>query len=364
MKKIFFLCSKMCVGGVEKSLLGLLTTIPTDKFEIHLGLLNPIGGFMEYIPKHVIVHHIDCYAKYWKYINDPPMSYIKEYFRLKQFDKAIIHSILYLHIRFYHNWYWFYKYLLRKEPVFKEKFDAAIAFAGPSQMIDYYICEKVDAPKKYGWIHFDVTKFGIDTGMTRKLYKKYEQIFIVSDTAKEKFDSLFPSLKHKTKVFYNIVSAEQVNQMANVAPTFEDSFDGIKIVTVGRLSREKGQDKAVKALKILRDNEINAKWYFVGDGKLRDHCEQLAKELNVEDFVCFLGLQTNPYGYMRDCDIYMQPSLHEGYCITLAEAKIFNRPIVCTDFTGAREQLETYSAPWRIAEHSPESIANSIKSLL
>ena len=44
---------------------------------------------------------------------------------------------------------------------------------------------------------------------------------------------------------------------------------------------------------------------------------------------------------MKDCDIYVQPSRHEGYCITLAEARVFGNPIVATDFVGAKEQLAT-----------------------
>lgn len=54
----------------------------------------------------------------------------------------------------------------------------------------------------------------------------------------------------------------------------------------------------------------------------------------------FLGTKTNPYGYMRGCDIFVQPSRHEGYCITLAEARCFTAPIVATNFTGAGEQLK------------------------
>ena len=42
---------------------------------------------------------------------------------------------------------------------------------------------------------------------------------------------------------------------------------------------------------------------------------------------------------MKQCDIYVQPSRHEGYCITLAEARCFNNPIVSTNFTGANEQI-------------------------
>ena len=45
---------------------------------------------------------------------------------------------------------------------------------------------------------------------------------------------------------------------------------------------------------------------------------------------------------MRDCDVYVQPSRHEGYCITLAEAHCFTAPIVATAFSGAEEQLVAY----------------------
>jgi len=66
----------------------------------------------------------------------------------------------------------------------------------------------------------------------------------------------------------------------------------------------------------------------------------VVNELGLSEYVVFLGIKTNPYGYMRDCDIYMQPSHHEGFCITLAEALCFGNPIVATDFTGAKEQLK------------------------
>lgn len=57
MKKIFFLLGSMNVGGVEKAFLSMLPYIPTDKYEIHLGLLNMRGGFLDDIPSYVIIHH-------------------------------------------------------------------------------------------------------------------------------------------------------------------------------------------------------------------------------------------------------------------------------------------------------------------
>lgn len=339
MKKIFFLVHSMNVGGVEKALLGLLSILPLSEWEVHVGLIHKKGGFMSMLPKEVKVHEIDCYAKHWRLINDPPLLNIKQMIKSGNLVDAFVHTLLFIQFKITRNRYWFYKFILRKESMFPEEYDLAISFAGPSQMMDYYICEKVKAKKKCGWIHFDVSKFGIDKGMTAQLYKKYDKIFIVSETGKEIFDQMFPRLANKTEVFHNVVSPEQVLGMAETGPTFDDSFIGKRILTVGRISEEKGQRVAINALKILIDKGHRVKWYFVGDGKDLPYCRSLSEKLGISDHVIFLGTQTNPYGYMKDSDIYMQPSRHEGFCITLAEALCFGHPIIATDFTGAREQL-------------------------
>lgn len=362
MKRLFFLLGSMNVGGVEKSFLSLLSTLPVNEYEVHLGLLQVKGGFMDYLPKEVKVHHIDCYDKYWRIINDPPRQVIKDFIRRGQVVDALIHSLLYIQFKLTGNRYWFYKYLMRKTPMMSETFDAAVAYAGPSQMIDYYVCEKVKAKKKYGWIHFDVTKFGIDCGMTKKLYSAYEKIFVVSQTAKERFDRLFPSLRTKTEVRYNVVSKEKIRSLAAEGTTFNDDYEGIRILTVGRLSKEKGQDVAIQALKILRGKGFDVKWYFVGDGKLRDECETIARQSGCADSVVFLGTQVNPYAFMRDCDIYVQPSRHEGFCITLAEALCFCKPIVATCFTGAEEQLKNRANGY-VCGMDAESIALAVQKV-
>lgn len=301
--------------------------------------------------------------QYWKFINDPPLMIIKELFKERRIIEGIVHLILYIQSKITKNRYWFYKYLLRNEPIFNCKFDVAISFAGPSQMIDYYICNKVDASTKYGWIHFDVSKFGIDKGMTNKLYKHYSKIFIVSENAKKEFDSLFPNLENKTQVFQNIVSKNNIIELSCVGESFTDTFNGIRILTVGRISQEKGQDIAIKSLKLLLDNGYNVKWYFVGDGKFKEYCVALAKELEIEQNVVFLGTKTNPYRYMRDCDIYAQTSRHEGFCITLAEALCFENPILSTNFISAPELLKEHNNS-EIVEISAEGLSNGIINML
>jgi glycosyltransferase involved in cell wall biosynthesis len=94
-----------------------------------------------------------------------------------------------------------------------------------------------------------------------------------------------------------------------------------------------------------------------------NNCKMAAEELGVLDHVFFLGTKTNPYAYMRDCDVYVQPSRHEGFCITLAEALCFDNPIVSTDFTGAKEQLVNRKNSI-VVGMEPENIAYGIEKML
>jgi glycosyltransferase involved in cell wall biosynthesis len=274
-------------------------------------------------------------------INEPSLKIIKALFVLHRFVEAFVQMVLYVIFKATSNRYLFYQYVMRNEPMLPGEYDVAIAYAGPSQTIDWYVCRRVQAKVKCGWIHFDISKFGIDKGMTRKLYKDYKKIFVVSETAKDIFVKTFPQFSDKTEVFLNIVSKKNIERLAREPFDFTDKYNGVRILTVGRISPEKGQNVAIEALKILRDKGADVKWYFVGNGAFRKACEAQAVELGVEEFVTFLGTQVNPYPYMAHCDIYMQPSRHEGYCITLAEARCFGAPIVATNFTGAREQLST-----------------------
>lgn len=363
MKRLFFFLSSMNVGGVEKSFLGLLSTLPPEQYEIHLGLIHRKGGLLDQVPDHVQIHEISIFNTIWPIINDPPRQTVKRLFREGRWGKSAILLFLYLVMKLTGSSFWTYRYLLRNEPFLPFDFDEAYAYAGPSQMTDYYICEKVHAKKKYGWVHFDVSQFGIDRGMTRQLYRKYEKIFVVSNEARNVFCGIFPEFAGKTEVFYNIIDQETIRQLAESAATYNDGFPGKRILTVGRISEEKGQRAAIRAMKLVIEKHPEVRWYFVGEGKDMTFCQSLVCQEGLDNDIVFLGLQKNPYGYMRDCDLYVQPSRHEGYCITLAEALCFNKPVVATDFSGALEQLEGKTDAW-IADSSPGSLAEKIDDAL
>ena len=147
--------------------------------------------------------------------------------------------------------------------------------------------------------------------------------------------------------------------MADLGEGFQDGYEGLRIVTLGRLSAEKGQDIIPYAARILEDRGLEFRWYLIGDGKLREKIEEIAADVGASDRLSFCGTQINPYPFLLQADIYVQTSRHEGYGIAIAEAKVFDLPVVSTDCTGACEQLEGRENS-RIAGRRADEIAEAI----
>ena len=329
----------MNIGGVEKSMASLLTSIPLERYEVHLGLVHLEGGLMPILSSDIKIHPITDISEHWDELKEPPLFIILNYIKNGRLIKSFFALICYLICKICGSYFWWVHFVLKDVKGLKEEYDVAIAYSAPASDIDYYLCNKIHAKKKLGWIHFDISKYGIDKKATKRLYQQYDRIFIVSETGKMIFDNVFPQFKDKTDVFHNIVSPSRIIEMAKVGETFNDGYTGKRILTVGRISPEKGQRVAIQAFQYIIKKYPNLRWYFIGDGIDKENCMAITERLNLTDRIIYLGTKNNPYAYMRDCDIYLQPSLHEGFCITLAEALCFDNPIVATNFTGAKEQL-------------------------
>ena len=104
-------------------------------------------------------------------------------------------------------------------------------------------------------------------------------------------------------------------------------------------------------------------WFVLGEGTLRKQLESEIEKKQIEDYFHLLGVKTNPYPYFKNASIYVQTSKHEGYVTTVTEAKILNKPIVCTDVSGAREQLID-NINGSIAEINATSVYNKLKELI
>ena len=363
MKKILFMCINMNIGGTEKALLTMLKEIDSSKYDITLLMLEEFGGFLNEIPNYVKVKYVDGFKRIKPFIRESPYLLVKYFIKNKKYIKSINTLLAYGISKITNDISYYYRYALRNVNKLDEEYDLAVAYAGPMDLITYFILNKIKAKKKVQWIHFDITKIGFNKKFAEKNYKKFDKIFVVSEEGKEKLINLIPDLNNKIEAFFNIISCNLIENMGKSEKGFDDSFNGIRILTVGRLSKEKGQDLTINALARLKDDGYKIKWYCIGDGHEKDNYKQIIKNLNLENDYILLGSKLNPYPFMKQCDIYVQPSRHEGYCITLGEARCFDNPIVTTNFTGANEQIKN-EVTGLICDISEEGIYKSVKRLL
>ena len=118
--------------------------------------------------------------------------------------------------------------------------------------------------------------------------------------------------------------------------------DGVfKIIQVSRISLyHKGQDLLVKAVAKLRDAGIsNVQITFVGDGEDMPQLKETVSACGLEDAVVFLGLRDRNwvYPHLKDFDLFVQPSLFEGFGLTVAEACTACLPVLVSENEGPLE---------------------------
>ena len=357
------MCINMNIGGTEKALLTMLNEIDDSKYDITLLMLEEYGGFLNEIPSFVKVKYVDEYKSIKPFVNEPPKILIKRLIRNKEYLTGLTTLSSYSISKITNNISYYYRYILRNVKKIDEEYDLAVAYAGPMDFITYFVLNKIKAKKKVQWIHFDITKIGFNRKFAERNYKKFDKIFVVSEEGKEKLINLIPALNNKIEAFFNIISCNLIENMSKNEKSFDDLFDGVRILTVGRLSKEKGQELTINVLARLKNEGYKVRWYCIGDGPEKDNYRNRIKSLDIENDYILLGSKLNPYPFMKDCDIYVQPSKHEGYCITLGEARCFDNPIVTTNFTGANEQIKN-EVTGLVCDISEQGIYQAIKRLL
>lgn len=137
----------------------------------------------------------------------------------------------------------------------------------------------------------------------------------------------------------------------------------IIILSVGRLHYQKGFEMAIESCKKLIDKGYKIKWNIIGEGEEREQLTNLIKANKLENNFKLLGLKSNPYPYIKQADIYAQTSKFEGKSIAIDEAKILNKPILVTDFSTAKDQIDN-EINGLIVDMKPEAIAEGIERLI
>ncbi|KHE69235.1 glycosyltransferase [Halobacillus sp. BBL2006] len=364
-KKILFVMHSLHCGGAEKSLISLLESINYTHYEVDLLLFKKEGIFLSKVPEEVN-------------LLDEPVNY-------KLFDmpikKAVFHCLkegkLTTAINRVQAGYIFkyeanrakcdqkvWKYVSKSIKGLETYYDMAVGYLEKAPI--YFINEKVTAKKKIGWVHTNYSNSGMDSTIDYPHYESLDYIVTVSGLCKESLIENFKKLSEKITVIHNILSPSIINKMSlikNVETEMDD--EAIKIVTVARLCHVKGIDIAIRACRLLIENGYNIEWYVLGTGSKDEieEYEKLIQKENLQKSFILLGVKDNPYPYIRKTDIYVQPSRYEGKSIAIEEAKILNKPVIITNFSTSKDQIEDeYNG--LIVEIDPHSVFHGIVRMI
>ncbi|GAB6557921.1 glycosyltransferase [Bacillus mobilis] len=365
-KKILITSFDMAIGGVERSLIGLLNTIDYSKYDVDLMLFKHEGEFLFLLPKLPnLLKEVKQYTTFRKSI--------KQILQEGQITIGVARTVGRIlgdvHGRYvkseevgYFVIQYGWRITLPFIPKLEEEYDVAISFLWPH----YFVGDKVRAKRKIGWIHTDYSNINLNANMEYKMWNKMDNIVAVSEGCRDSFLSILPNVNKNVEIIENILSPEFVREQADredVMKELQMKPGKIKLVTVGRLSYAKGIDVAMHALRKLLDEGYEMEWYVVGYGALEAELRKLLAELNLEKHFFLLGKKTNPYPYIKACDIYVQPSRYEGKAVTVREAQIIGKPVLITNFSTAKSQVQD-GIDGLITEMGINGIVNGIKRLI
>ena len=342
-KRIFISMHYMELGGAESALIGMLQSIDYTRYDVDLFIHSHQGEMMRFIPKEVnLLPEIGAYS-----MIERPMTEVlrKGYFRV-------------LLARLKAKWQ-FNQYLKKKgvkesaasfqyignavTPVLPSlyhlgKFDLAISYLNPHNIVR----DKVLAKKKICWIHTDYTRIDINVDLELPIWSSYDYVMSISPDVTKTFLQVFPSLNNKIVEMENIMSSEFVRKRADEADVTAEmpkNDHTINILSVGRFCEAKNYDNVPDICRRIREQGIDIRWFLIGYGDEETILLKI-REAEMEQHVIILGKRTNPYPYMKACDIYAQPSRYEGKSVTVREAQMLCKPVVVTDYPTAKSQIK------------------------
>lgn len=333
MKKVLFLIHDLGQGGAEKVLVNLVNNMDRSKFDISVTVLFG-GGVNEQFLKPDI-HFRAVWPK-----EIPGNSKLMKLLSPQQLHRICV----------------------------REQYDIEVSYLeGPAaRVISGCIQENT---KLVSWIHVEQhTLDNLSNSFrskkeARECYNRFDQVACVSQYVKDDFCQILDYQK-PCCVLYNTVESERILDAATeVAPELVD--DGMfRLIAVGTLKKSKGYIRLLKIIKRLRDEKYAIHLYIMGTGPQQQEIKEYIQKNNLGDLVTLLGYQTNPYKYVRKCDLFVCSSYAEGFSTATTEALIVGTPVCTVDVSGMKELLGEHNEYGVVTENNEEALFMGIKQFL
>jgi glycosyltransferase involved in cell wall biosynthesis len=204
----------------------------------------------------------------------------------------------------------------------------------------------------------------IQFGLATALYRTADAIVAVSEGARDDLANYYHLPIERIKTIYNPVMIDEIRRQADEQVSLPGSDTAIRLISVGSLSEQKDISTAIRALAHLRDTH-DVELLLLGKGEQQEQLETLATELNVDNYVHFLGFVDNPFPYMRAADALVLSSKYEGFGHVIVEAIACGTPVVATDCPGGPSEIiddGTYGQLVPVGDH--EALSEAITATL
>ena len=309
------LINSLAGGGAEKVVLTLLKEFQAAGLPVQLILVER-EQFYE-LPKGVKIHYLTEEEK----IESSTKKLVSVYQCAQKLKKIVKEEGL----------LWIQSHLIRSNYI--NVLSQMLGSPHKTQIVNHML---VSFDKKRGFLGKGNLK------LYKLLYHKADMIVSISKVMKKDLDEFF-ELKHpeRHKVIYNPHDIDTIKERTQEEPE-GFTFDPQKqyIISVGRLVGRKRVDQLIEAYAQIREEFPQAEVLVLGSGEEMDNYRAVAKRLQVEDGVHFLGHISNPFAFLARANVFVLASEDEGLPNIIIESLICGTPVVSTDcISGPRETL-------------------------
>ncbi len=313
-KKILFYIDTLGKGGLDKVVLDVANNLDYDKYEVSVIRRFSKGYYTEYLNREV------------KTKSNMPFQNIKHP-RLGHMVRVLCDRLPRKMI---------YRLFIHK------KYDIEIA-CGDSFAATLIGGSTNKNSKKILWEHMDVTKDESTATYYNKteindFFKPFDRIIGVSKDCKDKFIEKY-GFKDKTSYIYNPINRDEIIEKSKYFIPEEYKRDSVNIVAIGRLMPQKAFVRLVKVLEKVKEVGINFNLFILGEGPEEAKIKEEIAKRQLNNNISLLGFQDNPYPYIYCADFLINASIHESYCLVVAESLVLGTPIVATKCAGPVELL-------------------------
>lgn len=333
MKKVLFFIPNLSVGGAEKVLVNLVNNMDKTRYDITVQVLFGGGVNEQFLKSHIKYKY--CFKKTFR-----GNSQILKLFSPKALYKRFI----------------------------RERYDIIVSYLeGPTARIVSGCTD--DSTKLVSWIHIQQeTKKNIAYSFKNfdeavKCYNRFDNTVCVSEYVKGDFTRLL-DFKGNIEVLYNTNETAEIMRKADEHLDVEMDKDAIKMCVVGKIAKNKGVDRILRVHRRLLAEGINTHLYYLGVGPEVENLKAYAVNEGIENKVTFLGYQTNPYRYVKACDLFVCASFAEGFSTAATEALIVGTPVVTVEVSGMKEMLGENGEYGIITENDEDALYEGIKKMI